>query len=518
MENSSSSFSLRFALLFATTFAAILEVTTTQGLGATFPLSTPPPPTPLDLQEHSFFSHTSLLPPILSHLGFHELATAAPSLHDAATTASSAWNGPSTIFAPSDASLHTCFSCSVPNLLREHIVPGLFTIDYLRKLAFGTKIETLSPGRCITVTSDTVHPNTNSTAAKIFVGGVEITQPDLFNNGMVVIHGLRGFISTLSPFSCDVERMTSLSFPFHPDHRSGQHLHTPGTTVQPAIMRLMLRDAMLRLRNNGFSILALAMRVKYAELVTLNNMTVFAIDDLSIFSGSHSYISSVRSHIVPNHYLSIADLEKLPVGTTLPTLERGKPLLITTSGGGGVGLAPMRINYVRVKVADVIRNVKIVVHSVYLPFPHINPVAAAYDTILGGEGAVNIPISDSTDQASTEGTCSVLDGRGSCISDVAGVPPTPQVKPMVEIEDHHGLFGTFWRVSRLSCILSESFWGFGVKLANGVSSAWQCASWLSNCSLPDILPCQAVLLNESINRLAKLKKFVSSFTALGWVD
>ncbi|XP_058725437.1 uncharacterized mitochondrial protein AtMg00810-like [Vicia villosa] len=68
------------------------------------------------------------------------------------------------------------------------------------------------------------------------------------------------------------------------------------------------------------------------------------------------------------------------VGTALPSLERGQPLLITTSGG--VTLAPMRINYVRVKVADVIRNVKIVVHSVYLPFPHINPVAAAYDSKL----------------------------------------------------------------------------------------------------------------------------------------
>jgi len=130
---------------------------------------------------------------------------------------------------------------------------------------------------------------------------VEITQPDLFNNGMVVIHGLKGFIA---PFSCDVERMTS--FPFHPDHRSGQHIQTSGS-VQPAIMRLMLRDAMLRLRNNGFSILALPRKVKYAELVTLNNMTVSAVDDLSIFSGFHSYI----------------------------------------------------------------RNVKIVVHSVYLPFPHI---------------------------------------------------------------------------------------------------------------------------------------------------
>jgi hypothetical protein len=137
-------------------------------------------------------------------------------------------------------------------------------------------------------------------------------------------------------------------------------------------MRLMLRDAMLRLCNNGFSIPAPPMKVKYAELVTLNNMTVFAVDDLSIFSGSHSYISNVRFHIVPNHFLWIADLEKLPVGTVLPTLERGQPLLITTSGaGGGLTSAPMRINYVRIKVPDVIRNVKIVVHSVYLPFPHI---------------------------------------------------------------------------------------------------------------------------------------------------
>ncbi|XP_027367916.1 fasciclin-like arabinogalactan protein 21 [Abrus precatorius] len=440
MDNSSQ----RFALFLVISFAAILcghKVTANEGLEATFTPptpATPPPTTPHDLQEHSFFSHTALLPPILSHLGFHELATAAPSLSDTASAASSTWSGPSTIFAPSDASLRTCFSCSVTNLLREHIVPGLFTIDYLRKLAFGTKIETLSPGRCITVTSDTVHRNTNNyTAAKVFVGGVEITQPDIFNNGMVVVHGLQGFVSPLSPFSCDVERMTSLSFPFHPDHRSGHHFHAPGATAQPAIMRLMLRDAMLRLRNNGFSILALAMKVKYAELVTLHNMTVFAVDDLSIFSGSQSYISNIKFHIVPNHYLSLADLEKLPVGTALPTLERGQPLLITTTGGGATA-APMRINYVRIKVADVIRNVKIVVHSLYLPFPHINPVAAAYDSILGGEGAsegaVNIP--DPAEQT-TEGTCSVLDGRGSC--GVSGVSPIPQVKPMVEIEDHHGL-------------------------------------------------------------------------------
>lgn len=126
---------------------------------------------------------------------------------------------------------------------------------------------------------------------------------------------------------------------------------------------------------------------------------------------------------MPNHFLSIADLEKLPVGTAPPTLERGQPLLITTSGaGGGLTSAPMRI-----KVPDVIRNVKIVVHSVYLPFPHINPVAAAYDSILGGS---EVSGGDQT----MEGTCAALDGHGGC-----GESPMPQVKPMVEIEDHHGL-------------------------------------------------------------------------------
>ena len=73
----------------------------------------------------------------------------------------------------------------------------------------------------IPATALTVTEKTSTTAsAKVFIGRVEITQPDLFNNGMVVIHGLQGFIA---PFSCDVGRMTSLSFPFHPDHRSGQH-------------------------------------------------------------------------------------------------------------------------------------------------------------------------------------------------------------------------------------------------------------------------------------------------------
>ncbi|XP_010247034.1 PREDICTED: fasciclin-like arabinogalactan protein 21 [Nelumbo nucifera] len=386
------------------------------------PLSSPPSSPLLSQEIQESFTLTTLLEPILANLGFHELAMAVPSLSDSAFTT---WNGPSTLFAPTDASIRSCGSCSVPRLLREHIVPGIFSLDYMRKLAFGTKIETMSSGRCITVTS----ADNNS---KIFVGGVEITQPDIFNNGIIVVHGLNGFVAPLSPFSCNVERMTSLSFPPQPSAPERTQYFT-----QSPVMRLMLRDAMLRLRNNGFSVLSLAMRVKYAELVNLQNMTIFTLDDMSIFSGGHAYVSNVRFHIVPNRYLMNVDLSKLPAGTLLPSLEHGQNLVVTTAGGGP---SPMRINYVRIKIPDVMHNLKIVVHSVYLPFPHLHPTAAfngiggAWDsTAVIGDGGM-FPARNVGESVRTSGSCDALEKDGSC-----AVPPVPEIKATMEIDDHHSL-------------------------------------------------------------------------------
>ncbi|KAK8673788.1 hypothetical protein V6N13_112100 [Hibiscus sabdariffa] len=342
--------------------------------------ASPSPQSPKqDLPGQGIFSHASALAPILSHLGFNELATAAPTLFGDSATATT-WTGPYTIFAPSDSSILTCISCSIPSLLREHTVPGLFTSDYLRKLPFDSKFETLSPGRCITVTSTSSVKN-DLTIHKIFIGGVEITHPDLFNNGLIVVHGLQGYISHLSPFSCDVERMaSSLALQFHYDHNHNNQL-SPQQHV--ALMRFMLRDVILRLRNSGFSVLSLALKLKYAELVSLRNVTIFALDDVSIFSGSYSYINSVRLHILPDRLLTIADLERLPVGTTLATLDRDQSLVVTTEGG--IMRKQMRINYVSIKVADMIRNLNVIVHSLYLPFPHVYPMVATTDSTLGGE-------------------------------------------------------------------------------------------------------------------------------------
>ncbi|KAK9277565.1 hypothetical protein L1049_007110 [Liquidambar formosana] len=174
---------------------------------------------------------------------------------------------------------------------------------------------------------------------------------------------------------------------------------------------------MLRLRITGFSILAIALRIKHAELVNLHNMTVFTLDDPSIFSGGYAYVSSVRFHIVPNRILMPADLERLPVGTELPTLEEGQKLVVTTAGGGET---PMRINYVRIKCPDVMHNLRIVVHGLFLPFPRVHPSRVSTEGI-GRWGL---------DAAGSE----VVGDRG-----IVGVAPTPDIVLRAEMEDHHGL-------------------------------------------------------------------------------
>ncbi|CAI9104448.1 OLC1v1003116C1 [Oldenlandia corymbosa var. corymbosa] len=302
--------------------------------------------------DHLTAYPATLFASILASLGFQELSSAAINANLSTTT-------PVTIFAPSDSSLLTCPSCSVPLLLQEHAVPGLYSLDYLRKLAFGTKIETLSPDYCLTVTNSA---GQNDSSKSVFVNGVEISHPDMFYNGAVMVHGLQGFVSHLSPLSCNVERLTSLSFP------------QPWLFKAPtsSVMRLMLKDAIIRLRFSGYSIVSLALKVKFAELSQLKAMTVFALDDVAIFSGAgQAYLHHFRFHVVPNRRLTAAVLVSLQPATVLPTMEIGQNLVVTTAGGGGP-LAPMKINYVKVTTLNLLHNSRIVVHAVSTALPHMH--------------------------------------------------------------------------------------------------------------------------------------------------
>ncbi|KAL2477197.1 fasciclin-like arabinogalactan protein 21 [Forsythia ovata] len=358
-------------------------------------------------------SHTyspTLFATILSTLGFQELSTATATANLSAIT-------PLTIFAPFDSSLLTCPSCSIPLLLQELSVPGLYPLHFLHSLAFGTKIETLAPNRCVTITTSSStftasgHPN----KGKIFVNGLEITRPDLFNNGLVVIHGLQGFVSHLSPLSCNVERMTSLSFP-------PPALSTSISTPFSSIMRLMLKDAILRLRTTGYSVVSLALRVKFTELSELKVMTVFALDDASIFSGGgNAYLSNFRYHVVPNKRLTAAELVSLQAATVLPTMDAGQNLVVTTAGGGGP-LAPMKINYVRVTTIDLLHNSRIVIHGVSVPFPHMHHPVAEKETFE----QIQLPQCDQF-------------GWNNGICQANAQVPAAGIASTVDSDDHHGL-------------------------------------------------------------------------------
>lgn len=321
---------------------------------------------------------------ILSSLGFQDLSAAA-------TAANLSAAAPTTIFAPTDSSLLTCPSCSASLLLQEHSVAGLYPIHFLRRLAFGTKIETLAANRCLTVTSSAYSAADSAAARKVFINGVEIAKPDFFNNGLVVVHALQGYVSHLSPQSCAVETMTTLSFPQQP----------PPSAAALSSMRMMLKDAMRGLRVGGYSIVALAMRVKYSELLELKSMTLFAIDDVSAFvdggrgrggGGGQTYVDDMGFHIVPNIVLTAADLMKLPIGTALPTMERGRHLVVTSAAGGGP-LAPMRINFVKLEKFDLVVNKRIAVHGLSVPFHDVNyPVSQQFSVQELGSVVAGAPV------------------------------------------------------------------------------------------------------------------------------
>uniref|UniRef100_A0A7N0UDP0 FAS1 domain-containing protein n=1 Tax=Kalanchoe fedtschenkoi TaxID=63787 RepID=A0A7N0UDP0_KALFE len=327
----------------------------------------------------------SSLASIFSLLGFQEMSAAAPFMYESGgqTNIASAWPGPFTIFAPSDSSIDACSSCSLPLLLQEHTVPGLYTFKYLQSLPFGSRIQSLIHSRCLTVTKsyDATGGGGWNGNEKVFIGGVEVTRPDLHNDGYFVIHGLDGYVSHLSPLSCDVEKITSLSFGSAPEGSSYGSVGAPlqpqlqppvddnGGTSATTVMRVMLDDATLRLRSSGFSTLALALRIRYEEFQQrLQSMTIFALNDMAIFRLGHGYVQNLGFHIAPNRLLTGEELMSYPEETEIQTMEPGRNLVITSAGSDGDTL---KINYVAVKALGFISNLNIVVHQIHAPFGHV---------------------------------------------------------------------------------------------------------------------------------------------------
>ncbi|KAG6400797.1 hypothetical protein SASPL_137640 [Salvia splendens] len=134
---------------------------------------------------------------------------------------------------------------------------------------------------------------------------------------------------------------------------------------------------MRAIRVGGYSIVALSIRLKFPQLLELKSPTLFAIDDVSVFvgggggGGGELYVAEMGFHIVPNRLLTAADLMGLKNGTSLPTMERGRDLVVKSAGGGGP-LAPMRINFVKVDRFDLVVNKRVAVHGLSMPFHDVD--------------------------------------------------------------------------------------------------------------------------------------------------
>ncbi|KAG2650610.1 hypothetical protein PVAP13_1NG462600 [Panicum virgatum] len=335
----------------------------------------------LDLQQ---------LAKVLASLGYNEMASAATLLADSPSVAT--WPGAITVFAAPDVILQAaCAGCSRRHLLLDHMALGYF--PYAELTATPTvKLPSASVGFCLDVAAE--HGPFSVHHASLYVDGVEISHPELYDDGRYVVHGLHGILPPLTHASCiEGARHHHQVHDVHHHSRRQHHLSARSAAASAAIaasiVRTMIRDAISRLRDSGFGFVALAMRVKFAELEKLANLTVFALDDQAIFTGGgHGYVSAVRFHIVPGHRLTHAELLRLHPGAILPTLAGEDQKLVITRGAGS-DTDEVRINYMPVKEPDAVINSRVAVHGIYVPFPRLHLANLAASVALASAIQMN---------------------------------------------------------------------------------------------------------------------------------
>ncbi|KAM3271758.1 hypothetical protein ACQJBY_042138 [Aegilops geniculata] len=376
------------------TTPAAATTSTLLPLSATVATTASPPPHPAVSDAEQGLQQ---LARVLTSLGYNEMASEAPLLARAPPLAR--WPGAITVFAAPDAFLQaSCPMCSRRHLLERHIAMGYYPYSDLAAAAT-MKIPSAAVGFCIKVATERgpfgIH------YARIYADGVEVSHPELYNDGRYVVHGLHGFLRPLT-HSC-------LDGPHHHHLHAGTARSAAASAVTAAsVVRIMIRDAMARLRDGGYGFMALAMRVKFAELEKYANLTLFALDDPAIFvGGGHDYVSAVRFHIVPNHRLTLADLHRLRPGTVLLTLAgEGQSLVVThyATDSASSKSNDVRINYRPIKEPDVVVNSRIAVHGVYVPFPRLHLA----------DLAASVTVASATDQRND--TCGAGGPFGDCAS------------------------------------------------------------------------------------------------------
>uniref|UniRef100_A0A8R7P104 Uncharacterized protein n=1 Tax=Triticum urartu TaxID=4572 RepID=A0A8R7P104_TRIUA len=89
--------------------------------------------------------------------------------------------------------------CSMRRLLLDHIALGYYPYSELTA-APTIKIPSASVNLCLNI--DTVSGTFSVHHARLFVEGVEVSHPEVYNDGRYIVHGLRTFLQPLSRYSC----------------------------------------------------------------------------------------------------------------------------------------------------------------------------------------------------------------------------------------------------------------------------------------------------------------------------
>ncbi|KAL6627049.1 hypothetical protein ACP70R_030775 [Stipagrostis hirtigluma subsp. patula] len=138
---------------------------------------------------------------VLGYLGFNTMASAAPLLVNSPVLA--AWPGPLTVFAVPDEALEAaCPGCSKELSLVVHVALGAYNYAELTDLPSPTRtMPSAMVGFCFTATASPAGGDDKQEHA-ISVDGVEVERPDLYDDGRLIVHGMKGRVTLPAHGSC----------------------------------------------------------------------------------------------------------------------------------------------------------------------------------------------------------------------------------------------------------------------------------------------------------------------------
>jgi hypothetical protein len=221
-----------------------------------------------------------------------------------------------TIFAPADGAFVRSGQPS-RSLLQFHFSLLPLTLQTLKSLPYAAKIPTLLAPRSLTVT-------TSPSDDRISLNHVMITGSPIFDDGLLIIHGIDQFFDPNFEVSVPVQI---------PGSNIGCGFSTENSTVVFSGAN-SFRQASGVLRSSGYSAMAEFLDVQVPENKERTMMTVFAPLDKSMLKriGNFSEYSSIfLRHVVPCRLLW-NDLVKFDDGTALVTYLEGFTINSTRCG------------------------------------------------------------------------------------------------------------------------------------------------------------------------------------------